>query len=369
MEKRINSKQNRRQFLRQVSGVPWLMTGGVGLVGSALSAKQGGKIKVGQIGTMHAHASGKIQSLRTLSDLYEVVGVVEADPLARVAAQKKSSFRGLPFMSEEALLNTPGLQAVAVETKVEQLVPTAMRCLQAGYHIHLDKPAGESMSACRRMHALAGEKKRTIQMGYMFRYNSGFEFLFDVLEKGWLGEVREVTGMIGKLAGPDLRRGLAQFQGGGMFELACHLIDAVVTVLGPPDSVSPFSRRTHREIDSAADNQLAVFEYPKAIASVRCNHLDPFGFPRRQFNVTGENGTLEIRPLEAPRVRMAVDRPQGPYEKGFLEVSLPAMTGRYDGEFRDLAKVILGDKALAWGSEHDLAVHEAVLRASGMPVD
>jgi hypothetical protein len=30
---------------------------------------------------------------------------------------------------------------------------------------------------------------------------------------------------------------------------------------------------------------------------------------------------------------------------------------------------VRGEKELAWDSQHDLAVHETVLQASGMPVD
>ena len=327
------------------------------------------RIKIGQLGTRHAHAVGKMEALRKLSDLYEVVGVVEPDPRARAEAQRRTPFRDLPFISEEALLNSPGLKAVAVETPVQELVPAARRCLAAGYHIHLDKPAGLVMSECRALHRLAQQKQLTVQMGYMFRYNAGFEFLWKVLEEGWLGEITEVNGMIGKFAADSLRDDLAQYPGGGMFELGCHLIDAVVNVLGKPNVVQPFVRRSRPDRDTFADNQLAVLEYSKAFATVRCNHLDPFGSPRRQFNVTGTEGTLEIRPLERPKVRLAVNRDRGEFRKGYQDVRLPRMTGRYDGEFRDLAKVIRGEKAFGWSAEHDLVVHECVLRASGMAVD
>ncbi len=361
-------RTSRRRFLYGTTALP-LMVASSGLSRAQNAVLGGGRIKVGQIGTQHAHASGKMASLRKLSDLYEVVGVVEPDPAARAAAKKHSAFRDLPFLSEAALLETKGLQAVAVETPVADLVPTGMRCLQAGLHIHLDKPAGASLPACRALHALATRQRRTVQMGYMFRYNAGFEFLFEVLERGWLGDIVEVTGMIGKRASDSVRQSMVPFSGGGMFELGCHLIDAVVTVLGRPTEVQGIARRSYPDRDTLADNQLGIFEYPRALATIRCNHLDPFGGPRRQFNVTGEAGTLEIRPLEAPRVRLALDRARGNYVKGYQEVPLPAMTGRYDGEFRDLAKVIRGEKALAWDATHDLNVHEAVLRASGMPLD
>ncbi|MDA7633374.1 Gfo/Idh/MocA family oxidoreductase [bacterium] len=367
--KSLSLLSTRRRFLQDTA----LTTLAAIPVASGLGAIQADgaseRIKIGQIGTQHAHASGKMQSLRKLRDLYEVVGVVEPDSEAREKAERSATFKDIPFLTEEALLNTPGLQVVAVETPVRDLVKTAIRCLEADFHIHLDKPAGASMSACRELHAVAVRQNRTIQMGYMFRYNAGFEFLFDILKKGWLGEITEVSGMIGKLGSNQLRDELIEFPGGGMFELGCHLIDAVVTVLGKPDAVQSIVRRTKPERDQFADNQLAVFEYSKAIGTIRCNHLDPFGSPRRQFNVTGDQGTIEIRPLEVPRARIALDRDRGSFRKGFQDVRLARMTGRYDGSFRDLAKVIRGEKTLAWDAEHDLAVHETVLRASGMSVD
>jgi predicted dehydrogenase len=143
----------------------------------------------------------------------------------------------------------------------------------------------------------------------------------------------------------------------------------MVTVLGNPDRVTAHNRRTMPEQDSFADNQLAVYDYASAIATIRCNHLDPFGFPRRHFNVVGTQGTFQINPLEPPQVRIALDRPRGQFKKGFQDVGLPKSSGRYDDEFRDLAKVIRGEKKLEWDSKHDLDVHEAVLLGSGMPLD
>ena len=161
-----------------------------------------------------------------------------------------------------------------------------MRCLLAGKHIHLDKPAGQSLAPCKALHEEATKRGLTIQMGYMLRYNPGFQFLFDVLKKGWLGEITEVSAMMGKKMNDAGRKELAQYEGGGMFELACHIVDALIYTLGKPKSVTAYNHRTYPEKDSFADNQMAVFDYPKAIATIRCNHIDPMGGPRRQFNVT-----------------------------------------------------------------------------------
>ncbi len=333
------------------------------------AAESSDRIRIGQIGTKHPHASGKMSAIRSLSDLFEVVGVVEPDESQRNAISGSDPYRGLKWMNQEELLSTPKLAAVAVETPVRDLVPTAMACIQAGKHIHLDKPAGPSMSACRQLHAAANERNLTIQMGYMLRYNPAFQLLFQMVRDGWLGRITELTGAMGKQGGDSMRQELSEFSGGGMFELACHVIDAMVTVLGKPDRVTAHNRRSYPDKDSFADNQMAIFDYPNAIASIRCNHLDPFGFPRRHFHVAGESGTIQINPLEPPKVRIALDRPRGKFKQGFQDVEMPKTTGRYDNEFRDLALVIRGEKELQWNSTHDLAVHEAVLLGSGMPVD
>ncbi len=356
--------RSRRSFLGRSAA-----TAGVLAFPHVAGAASTDKIRIGQIGTKHAHAAGKMAAMRKLSDLYEVVGVVEPDAKQRESLANSSAYRGVTWMTTEQLLNVSGIAAVAVETEVDELVPTAMTCVAAGKHIHLDKPAGPSMSACRALHAEAGRRGVTIQMGYMLRYNPAFQLTFQMVKDGWLGEITELSAMMGKMANDSMRRQLAIYAGGGMFELSCHVIDSMVTVLGKPNHVTAYNVRSRPSKDRLADNQLAIYEYPKAIAAIRCNHLDPFGFPRRHFHVVGHQGNVQINPLEPPKMLLALDRPWGTFKKGMQVVDLPKATGRYDDEFRDLAKVIRGEKALAWDSQHDLAVHEAVLRGSGMPVD
>jgi predicted dehydrogenase len=346
---------------------------GLGLIAPlSLGARQArarraaGRIKVGQIGTAHAHAAGKMATLRKLSDYYDVVGIVEPDPQRRSKLENHSAYRGLQWISEQQLLNTPGLRAVAVETDIPELVPTAMRCVSAGMHIHLDKPAGLSLGAFRKLLDEASRRELTVQMGYMFRYNPAFKFCFQAAQNGWLGEVFEVHGVISKTIGAEQRKELAAFPG-SMFELGCHLIDAMVKVLGRPDNVTAFSRCTKPEQDNLADNQLGVFEYAKCTATIRSALVEVDGQKRRQFVVCGDRGTVDIRPLEPPKLLLALDRPVDGYKKGYQEVTLPKTPGRYDDQLIELTQVIRGEKESEYPPEHDLAVQEAVLKASGAP--
>jgi predicted dehydrogenase len=355
------SDLDRRQFLTAAAAVP-------AYVVHAAPAASPARIRIGQIGTGHAHASGKMESIRKLADLYEVVGVVEPDPRRRQAAEGHKAYQGLKWMDERELLNAPGLAAVAVETEVRDLVPTAQRCAEAGLFIHLDKPAGESLPAYRQLLRTASAAKRIVQMGYMLRYNPGIRLACQAAAEGWLGQVFSLHAEMSKRqdAGRDA---LARYPGGILFELGCHVLDSAVKVLGKPLSVKSVIQRTRFRDDDLADNMLAVLEYPKASATIRSSLIDYAGGSRRQFVVGGTEGTIAIMPLEPPEAVLTLSQARGPYKKGEQRPTLAKTTGRYDEEFRDLAAVIRGEKAFEWTVEHDLTVHETLLRASGLPVD
>lgn len=320
---------------------------------AAFAADSHSRLRIGQIGTEHAHAAGKMASMRSLTDLWEVVGV---------AATK--GYDGVKTLTVEELLATPDLKAVAVETRVEDSCAIALRCIQAGKHVHLDKPGALNHDEFKAMRLEAEKHGLTVQMGYMLRHNPAFELLFQAVREGWLGEITEIDAAIGKRADGGTRVGIGQLEGGGMFELACHIIDATLTIMGKPASVASFSTPTRD--DGVKDNQMAVLQYPKATAVIRCNHADPFGGPRRRFNVTGTEGTFEIVPLESGKVNLSLTKARGSYKKGTQSFQLDVPKDRYAGEFIDLGKVVRGEKKFAWDAAHDIAVHETVLKAAGV---
>lgn len=331
---------------------------------SSLSAADPKRLLIGQIGSGHAHAAGKMAAMRSLPDLWEVAGLVEPDAALQAMTSQTEPYQGLKLMTEEHLLSTPDLKAVAVETRVESSCATAMRCLQAGKHVHLDKPGALEHTEFKTMRLEAEKRGLTVQMGYMLRYNPAFSLLIQVVQEGWLGEITEIDAAMGKLANAATRQEIGALPGGGMFELGCHVMDIVLTLMGKPASVQPFS--TPHGSDGVKDNQLAVLQYPKATAVIRCNHIDPFGGARRRFNVTGTEGTFEILPIESGKVNLSLTQAKGGYKKGSQTFQLEVPKGRYDLEFMDLAKVVQGEKKLAWDAAHDIALHETVLRAAGV---
>jgi predicted dehydrogenase len=334
-----------------------------GLVRPARGDDPSRRIRIGQIGVGHAHAT-KLEVYRR-SPEYEVVGIVEPDAELRARAEKNPAFQGVPWMTQEQLLGLPGLQAVLVETRVQDSLDAAEACVAAGKHIGLDKPAGQHLEHFRRILKSAEGKKLLVQMGYMYRYNPGVLLLRDLLQRGWLGDVFEVHAVMSKVVAPADRARLAWHPGGMMFELGCHLVDLVVGVLGKPAEVAAFPQHVSKLDDGLQDNTLAVFKYPKATATIRATALEVDGGQRRHLTVCGTGGTLHIQPLDDPKVRLTLADPHGAYRQGTQDVNVGRYE-RYVADAADMARILRGEKASDFPYAHDLTVQESLLRACGL---
>lgn len=327
------------------------------------------RIRIGQIGVGHEHASGKMDALRALPELYEVVGVV-----AEVSPDWPSpgSYEGVPRMTEEELFSTPGLQAVAVETNNADLVPAALRCMERGVHMHLDKPGSETLEPFQQLMAGCSERGLAVQMGYMYRVNPAIRFCFRALREGWLGEVFEVHAAMSRYDDDAYRGFLAQFPGGAMYNFGSHLVDLVVALMGRPQDVVTFQKATRD--DGLNDNGLAVLEYPRATATVRAAITEVDGMRHRRLIICGTRGTAEVCPLEHPWDRQRLDplfvrltlREGNPeYAAGTHVVDAGVMNGRYEDQLIELAGVINGEIENPYPYEHELLVHETLLAAAG----
>jgi len=323
------------------------------------------KIRIGQIGMSHEHASAKMMTLRQLTDYYEVVGIV--DDLnynaPKYPGMDMECYAGIRRMSEEELFNVKGLQAVAVETANTELVPTAIRCMKRGLHMHLDKPGGEIMEPFTELIEGCKRKNLAIQLGYMYRVNPAIKFCFKAVREGWLGEIFEIHAIMNRFDDENYRKYLSNFKGGAMFNFGCHLIDLVISIMGRPENVVSFQKSTAD--DGLNDNGLAVLEYSRATATVNSAITEVDGFKYRRFIVCGTKGTVEICPLEHSAdlyrieplyARLTLLEDNSEYSAGTHKVNVGVMNGRYENQLIELAHIINGEISNPYTYEHELLV-------------
>jgi predicted dehydrogenase len=333
------------------------------------SAKPKARIKIGQLGIGHNHGAAKMESFLKLKDDYEVVGVVEPAAAWREKRKNEKAYKGLPWMTEAELFAVPGLQLVSVETDVPDLTAAAMRCVRAGFHVHLDKPGDPSFARFNELLDEAEKRRLAVQMAYMFRGNPAFQFCIKAVKEGLLGRVYAVHAEMSRGLWADYLKWVCQFKGGNTFIFGSHLVDLIVSMLGEPQRITPYLTRTDPAFENA-DTGLVVMEYPRCVASIRTSALDHDAEKRRHLCVSGDKGTIEIRPLEHPTtLRLSLKEDRAPYKKGTHTLEFPAMIDRYANQLLELAGVIRGEIANPYPLAHERLVQKCVLLASGVTLD
>ena len=320
-------------------------------------------IKMAQYGITHAHATGKVDAMKRNPNV-DFCGIFEPDDKVREKLSNTPVCKDVHwFKSKEEMLEDGSIIAIAVEGEVKDNLRFAREAIEHGKHIWLDKPAGTDMDDFHNILLMAKEKGLLVQLGYMFRYNPGFQLIFDMIEHGNLGNIFSVRGKMSTNIPVERRPFLGEYQGGILFELLCHLIDIVVRILGRPDRVHSFLRNDVGITPEFADNTLAVFEYENAIAVLESSAMEVSPFPSRRFEVYGDKGSVIIEPIEPPSARLCLNENWGSYVKGWQEVNFEER-GRYDGELSALVADIKSEKKPDRSLYHELIVQETVLRAS-----
>lgn len=355
---------DRRDFIR-TGGTAAAATVAARLLAS--ESRPPDKLRIAQIGTAHAHAAKKWATARSLPDLFDCIGIWEPDPARRRQVMSEPEYRGARWLDENAIFGDPTISAILVETELPELLAMGGRCLEAGRHVHLDKPPGTEITELIRLQDIAAKKRCILQMGYMYRYHPAFRFCLDAVRQGWLGEVFSIHGDIGKALDPDRRPWLAENYRGSMMLLGCHLLDIALVVLGCPDAVKVHRRNTFPGQGAFFDHEMTVLEYPGALATIRSMLAEVGGAERRQFLICGTDGTVRIEPLEPAQVTLTLDRPAGNFAAGTHEVEVPPVAARYDAMLRDFAAQIAGkpSSAPAFDPAHDRLVQTVLLQAAG----
>ena len=351
----LTPELTRRQFLKlgAAAATVWTAT-----QPGALGAQTPRRLRAGFLGGSHAHARDKWRLVRA-SDQFELVGMAENSGPVRAAYGPL----GAKFMSPEELVARS--EVVIVESDVADHGRHALLALRAGKHVHVEKPPADNLADVEQMVKLAREHNLVLQVGYMWRHHPGFAAIFEAMRRGWLGDVYLVRGIINNQLAADRRAEWGQFRGGGLFELGAHLVDALVRLLGEPRQVQSTLRTHGQPDDDLHDNNVAVFEFSRALGIITNTTLQPNAGSHRLFEVLGTNGTAVLKPIEPPTLELDLAKAAGPYQPGRQTVPMPGYE-RYVGDLVELAAAVRGERNLAVTLEEELRVQRWLLRASEM---
>jgi predicted dehydrogenase len=322
------------------------------------------KVRTGMLGTRHSHFGGKLTALLNNPD-FEVVSIVESDAEARAKLQKDPRLSAIKWIREEELLADPSIHLIVVECSAWEAIPWGKKVIAAGKHLHLEKPPGNEWGPFKQLVEDARRKNLIIQTGYLWRWHQGVMAAVEAAKKGWLGEVFMVRGSMNADRDQAQRDTEAKYKGGGLFELGGHVLDRMVEVLGRPKSVQSWLKHHTSTPDRLADNSVAVLEFDHALGVLTQSAKMSGSGDHRSFEVLGTDGSVIVHPeANPPRLRVHMRKAVGPYKAGWQDISIPPQP-RFIPDLQELGAAIKAGKPLKHSYDHELLLHETLLRASG----
>ena len=319
------------------------------------------KIRVGQIGLGHNHGGSKMKVDRSFPELFEVVGYAEENDRWVEQRSGYPAYQGVPRLSVEQVIEQS--DAVLIESDVWDLTKYAKMCVDAGKHIHMDKPAGGTLEEYKAVLDTAKEKNLVVQMGYMYRYNPAVQKTFEHIKNGDLGEIYSINAEMSTFHSVEYKQWLTNFGGGIMYILGSHLVDLIVYMLGEPQKITSFLKHTRLDGVDFEDNNLAVLEYDKALARIFVSSVEVNGYGRRQLVVAGSKGTINICPMESPTTMTYADTAMQGATYADVKNTITGMSpvgSRYHEMMLDFHAYIAGEKQNPFTYEHDYTVQKVL---------
>jgi predicted dehydrogenase len=327
------------------------------------------KLRFAQYGTKHGHAEGKLRSMLD-NPAVEVVGVYEPDRERRQLLENSDSAFGRLRWFEDVreMLDDPSIVAIASEGLNSESLNQTEEIVNAGKHVWYDKPAGQDWPQWQRVIGKAREREIYLQMGYMFRYHAGFHQLGEWTHSGLLGDIFSVRAHMSTNITAAQREVISEHQGGIFYDLAGHMLDQVVWLLGRPQRTTAFFHNHSGIVPAFADNTLGVLEYEKAIAFVDIAAMETRPMARR-FEVYGSRGSaILLESFETgDTIRLCLEEAAEGYQQGVQLLTFEPVSRQklYDREFDAFLAVITGQKTPDRTLDHELTVQETLLRTTG----
>jgi predicted dehydrogenase len=144
-------------------------------------------VRLGVVGGGLIAQLAHLPALRALDRLFAVAALAEPDPDARTALSRR---HGIPaaYADHAALLDRTDLDALLVCSPNATHARVVLDALDAGLHVLVEKPLCLDPADAREIVERARGAARVVQVGYMKRFDPGYERLLELL--GGIGPLR-----------------------------------------------------------------------------------------------------------------------------------------------------------------------------------
>jgi D-xylose 1-dehydrogenase (NADP+, D-xylono-1,5-lactone-forming) len=185
-----------------------------------------------------ARINEKVLAGAALSDEAEIVAVGSRD---QANADEYAQEHGIPRAhgSYEALLADPEIDAVYISLPNGLHADWAMRSLEAGKHVLVEKPLSRRVADAEAVFGTAEAVDRFCMEAFMWRHNPQTRKLKELLDDGAIGELRLVRAAFSfSLTDLGNVRMRPELDGGSLMDVGCYCVSGVRLLAGEPERVT-----------------------------------------------------------------------------------------------------------------------------------
>ncbi len=230
------------------------------------------KIKIGLVGVGgHGHT---IRRAVRACDAFEIVRCF--DPNTEALQEAVEELGCTPSKSDEAVLTSPELDAVAIVSPNHLHRRQAEQAAASGKHIFLEKPIANTVEDGRAIVKAAREAGVVLEVGHHVRKYAAFRHARRLLESGQLGQVVGIEGNFSSPSGldaavPAWKTHKTTCPVVPLMQLGIHGIDTLQYLLGPIVEGFSFQQHTLMPGDTL-DSSVSLFKFQGNILGTFSSH-------------------------------------------------------------------------------------------------
>ena len=241
-------------------------------------------VGLGGAGKGHAKQVKETEGM-TLAGVFDV---------SRELCEAKAKELGVkPYDSLEALADDRSVDGASIATPSAMHAPVAMKLLEAGKHVLVEKPFALDGAEARAIAEAAARSKHLALPFHNRRWDPDFRLVLDVVKSGVLGDVKVVRSTVGGPGRDSGWRLLKKFGGGRLNDWGPHLFSQVYEWFSDkPLSLAGYTCRAYPDTE-CEDLFAADFLFtPDVRVSVMMSGFSHIPSPR--WEVLGAEGTLQL---------------------------------------------------------------------------
>lgn len=247
--------------------------------------------------------------------------------------------------------------------------------LRSGKHIFCEKPLARNLDEALEIEEVAAETGRVVMVGYLYRFHPAFQYVYDVLKQGVIGDPYFAQLRLGGRGSHKAWKHNASTGGGAGNEVLVHMVDLAVWYFGRAAAVStlwadtlmPTRTIEGAEVETDAEDIALLKLQTESGVHVLCqSDLVTPGY-MNHVEIQGTNGSIFASILDFLPTVVYCKEPVATFDRGHTSKHFEPVD-LFERELRQFLDTIRGDTAAINSIADSISVMGIVEAALPQPV-